>query len=132
VLAFPTADARSVPERPDSPVGIASALTVFQVAMLLMVEGVDLYGLGTALDKVHPLLRCHPSLVACTGCMIFRSFTGTHLPMHTREIAGTQPFLLDRLVYWGLLLSGRRSDTAEVRTTGTTPQVRIRTMVWNR
>jgi hypothetical protein len=72
--------------------------------MLLMVEGVYYFGLGTAVDDMHPLLRWAPlALMVCTGWMLIRSHTGARLRVPLRVLAGTQLVLLGCLLYWGML-----------------------------
>jgi hypothetical protein len=89
---------------PWSVMGTGAALTLFLVAMLLMVEGVYYFGLGTAVDDMHPLLRWAPlALMVCTGWMLIRSHTGARLRVPLRVLAGTQLVLLGCLLYWGML-----------------------------
>lgn len=93
-----------VRELPWLVIGVGSALATFLCGTLLMVEGVYYFGLGDAVDRIHPLLRWMPlGLLACTAWLFVHSFMRTRYRRLLRGLALVQGALITALAYWGLL-----------------------------
>lgn len=94
-----------VTELPWLSVGLASATSVFLCGTLLFNEGVYYFGLGDALDRIHPVLKWLPC--ALMVCMLA---VGAHQLRHARYrtllriFLALQALLVIGLGYWGLLV----------------------------
>lgn len=88
-------------------VGLGSALSFFICTMLLLREGVFYFGLGDAMDRIHPLLKWSPWLLLASaigaGVRMYL-YAPCQRTLRTHLVA--QGLLIIGLVYWGLFLPG--------------------------
>lgn len=88
--------------------GTASAIVIFLVPALLMIEGAYYFGLGDALDPLHPLLRFLPIVLGalCIPILIsaFRRKLDTSLIARWGRVqAGSLVVFVALLFYWDMM-----------------------------
>ncbi len=90
--------------------GAASVIVIFLVPALLMNEGVFYFGLGDALDPIHPLLRYLP-FVLCILCLALlvtaiqrRGHASTFIQLIRPVQVGTLVVFMVLLFDWGMVV----------------------------
>lgn len=95
-----------LPELSGVAVGVGSATSVFLCGALLMVESAYYFGLGDALDSIHPWLKWSPwFLLACTIAVGARAIKRTRHHLLLRLQVITHSVLMIGLTYWGMFWS---------------------------
>lgn len=85
-------------------VGVGSALASFLCGTLLLMEGVYYFGLGDAVDRIHPVLVASPlALLLCVLLALVGTFVRSRHRRPLRAWVLINATLIVVLTYWGLL-----------------------------